>query len=61
MYADLDLAQTLRERYAMDIAGHYNRPDIFDLTVDRRHRPQVSWLSDPAEAHAGDDAVYVGQ
>ena len=26
LYADLDLAHTSRERYAMDIVGHYNRP-----------------------------------
>jgi predicted amidohydrolase len=61
VYADLDLAHTLRERYAMDITGHYNRPDIFELTVDRRRTPHVSWLGESAEAHAGDDAVDVGE
>jgi nitrilase len=61
VYADLDLAHASRERYAMDIVGHYNRPDIFDLTVDTRKRPQISWLADPAETQAHDDAVEIGE
>ncbi len=44
IYADLDLDHVAREQYAMDIVGHYNRPDIFSLTVDARPRAQLSWL-----------------
>ena len=44
IYADLDLARVACEQYAMDTVGHYNRPDIFNLTVDTRRKPQVSWL-----------------
>ena len=65
IYADLDLDQAAREQYAMDIVGHYNRPDIFSLTVDARPRAQMSWLRgarDPAtdaatEAPIGGDAL----
>jgi predicted amidohydrolase len=46
IYADLELDQAAREQYAMDTVGHYNRPDIFSLTVDTRRRPQISWLHD---------------
>lgn len=49
IYADLDLDHAARERYAMDIVGHYNRPDIFSLTVDARPRAQISWLRGPNE------------
>ena len=34
------------EYQALDSAGHYNRPDIFALTVDTRARPAVAWLGD---------------
>jgi predicted amidohydrolase len=52
VYADLDLGHAAREQYAMDIVGHYNRPDIFSLTVDTRRRPQVSWLTQSSDAAA---------
>lgn len=46
VYADLELDHVSREQYAMDIVGHYNRPDIFTLTVDTKRRAQVSWVAD---------------
>lgn len=52
IYADLDLNHAAREQYAMDTVGHYNRPDIFSLTVDTRHRSQISWLSEASDAIA---------
>ena len=55
IYADLDLDRASQEQYAVDIAGHYNRPDIFNLTVDTRRKPQISWLGD-----ADDGAAAVG-
>jgi nitrilase len=53
VYADLELEHASREQYAMDTVGHYNRPDIFSLTVDTRSRPQVSWVVDPAAEQVG--------
>ena len=61
LYADLDLAHASRERYAMDTVGHYNRPDIFDVTVDRRKRSQISWLADPSHVQAHEEAIEVGE
>jgi len=57
LYADLDLAHASRERYAMDTVGHYNRPDIFTLTVDARKRSPISWLSGVERAEAGEEAL----
>jgi nitrilase len=37
--ADLDLKQIPRAKFDFDVVGHYARPDIFQLHVDRRpHR-----------------------
>lgn len=38
LFADLDLGRCLHEKTVHDVAGHYNRPDVFTLTVDRRRR-----------------------
>ena len=43
VYADLDLDRIGEEQQALDVAGHYNRPDIFELRVDETPKPQVSW------------------
>jgi len=44
IYCDLDLAMADGERQAMDVAGHYNRSELFTLTVDNRRRPQVHFV-----------------
>lgn len=36
--AQIDLAEIVRGKFDMDGAGHYSRPDIFDLKVDKRPR-----------------------
>ena len=36
--ADIDLAEISRGKFDLDVAGHYARPDIFTLDVDRRRR-----------------------
>jgi len=43
--AEIDLDRIAEEQQALDAAGHYNRPDVFRLTVDERPQVQVSWLA----------------
>lgn len=35
LIADLDLTHIDREKMTLDVSGHYQRPDLFELTVKR--------------------------
>jgi nitrilase len=50
VYGEIDLGRIAEEHQALDAAGHYNRPDVFSLTVDERPKRQVDWLRD-GQAH----------
>jgi nitrilase len=39
--ADLDLEEIARGKYDFDVAGHYARPDVFQLSVDERPQKPV--------------------
>jgi nitrilase len=49
LYADLDLSLLSITKGMLDTAGHYARPDVFDLTVNRSSRPMVRSILDTAE------------
>jgi len=38
LYADLDRGRCLMAKAALDIAGHYARPDVFTFAVNRKPR-----------------------
>ncbi|GLJ00044.1 hypothetical protein [Sphingobium sp. BS19] len=46
LYADIDLGEIVRGRYDFDVAGHYARPDVFQLTVDERARTPVARITE---------------
>jgi len=48
LIAEVDLDALLARKRRFDAAGHYNRPDVFRLTVDERPKPAVS-----LEPHVG--------
>lgn len=53
LYAEVDPRKVTGSRFQLDAAGHYGRPDIFQLTVDRSRHAHI--LSDnPLEAPSGD-------
>lgn len=35
LYADIDLEQLIEEKQTLDVVGHYARPEIFTLQVNR--------------------------
>jgi nitrilase len=43
LYAEIDREAARRARRSMDVCGHYSRPDIFSLSVDRRPLDPVTF------------------
>jgi aliphatic nitrilase len=59
LYADLDLEVGIKMKLRHDFAGHYNRPDVFQMRVNTR-RPELYGRADGDDAPALDDtALYL--
>jgi nitrilase len=41
VFADVDLDAARGTKWDLDTAGHYARPDIFELTIDREPRVMI--------------------
>lgn len=41
LVADVDLDEIVRWKYDFDVTGHFARPDLFTLNIDRTRRPVV--------------------
>ena len=46
IHAELDINEVLRERQNFDPSGHYARPDVTRLTVDRRRKHVTDFIDD---------------
>jgi len=43
LYADIDQGEIVRGKYDFDVAGHYARPDVFQLSVQSTAQTAVKW------------------
>lgn len=46
LYHKIDVAAAAQSRKSLDVSGHYNRPDIFQLSVNRKPQPPVSFIDE---------------
>lgn len=49
LFADLDLGMIAEGKFDLDVTGHYARPDIFELRVNRMPQLPVRYLSSEAD------------
>jgi nitrilase len=49
--AELHMAQIARGKFDLDVAGHYARPDVFELRVNEAPQAPTVWFSSEGEGH----------
>ncbi|MFQ5826731.1 MAG: carbon-nitrogen hydrolase family protein [Dehalococcoidia bacterium] len=53
IYADIDLGQIVEEKQALDVVGHYARPEVFRLVVNRREMTPAAFYEGRENSEGG--------
>jgi nitrilase len=53
LYAEVDPQLMRGPKWILDVAGHYARPDVFELIVHGEPRPMIRMAGKPAETEPG--------
>jgi nitrilase len=53
LYAEVDPRQMRGPKWMLDVAGHYARPDVFELIVHREAHPMIRVVEEPAPGEKG--------
>ena len=56
LYAEVDPRQMRGPKWMLDVAGHYARPDVFELTVHRKAHPMIQVSEDRDAGIASSDS-----
>jgi len=59
LIAEIDPAEARSQHYTLDVAGHYGRPDVFSLRVDRAPRRQVAFSDGDVAAREPEDILEI--
>jgi nitrilase len=57
LFAEVDPARARGPRYQLDVAGHYARPDVFELRVRRRPRRAVEVICEDGDLDEAAETV----
>jgi aliphatic nitrilase len=57
LYGEIDIERAIVEKHSRDIAGHYARPDVFQLVMNTRRKPIMSFMDTGAAAVLAGDAA----
>jgi len=55
IYADIDVAKCVEPKQFHDVAGYYNRFDVFSFSVDRTHREPATFVDMPGRQVSEND------
>lgn len=49
LYAEIDLADAIRNKHSRDVAGHYSRPDVLQLVVHGKRKQMITDAPPPLD------------
>ena len=59
LYAEVDPLMMRGPKWILDVAGHYARPDVFELIVHREAHPMIKVIEEQAAGGTGTEEVKI--